>query len=123
MTSSTTSTKAAANGSPADTETEAKPAERQRGIARLREEEAYHLTGLVLSALAEAEHLIRQVHDKASDRYTDYSGKRGTAPLRPAEVADTLGEAYQCATTAMTYIDNAAMRWLDENEPIPFQVT
>lgn len=119
MTSSKTDTKAAANGSPSETES----AERQRGIARLREEEVYHLSGLVLSALQETEHLIREVHDKAYDRYTDYSGKRGTAPLSPAAVADTLGEAYQCATTAMTYIDNAAMRWLDENEPIPFQVT
>ncbi len=82
----------------------ASPARPERGIARLRETEVYHLTSLVQSALYEAEHLIRQVHDQASARYLDHTSE----PLDAEEITRLLGEAYQCTNTAAAYIDDAA---------------
>lgn len=117
MTSRNTQIEAVSNGSAISTDVQS---ERKRGFARLRDEECYHLMGLVLSALRETEHLIREVHDKASDRYGDYSGDKGAPCLDAAEVTSTLGDAYQCACTAVTYIDKAAMRWLDDEPESPF---
>jgi hypothetical protein len=90
----------------------------RRGIARLRENEVYHLMGLVQSALYEAEHLVREVHDKASDRYLDHDNT--TEPLNGEQVTRLLGEAYQCATLAAAYIDKAAMGLLDPGADTPF---
>src|SRR5690348_15730123 len=78
----------------------ASPAKPRRGIARLRENEVYHLMGLVRSALYEADFLVREVHDKASDRYLDHDNT--TEPLNGEQVTRLLGEAYQCATLAAT---------------------
>jgi hypothetical protein len=120
--SSVTPITAASNGgtttdsSPQDTPTS--PAVPRRGIARLRENEVYHLMGLVQSALYEAEHLVREVHDKASDRYLDHDTT--TEPLNGEQVTRLLGEAYQCTTLASTYIDKAAMGLLDPGADTPF---
>jgi hypothetical protein len=120
--SSVTPITAASNGgattdsSPQDTPTS--PAKPRRGIARLRENEVYHLMGLVQSALYEAEHLVREVHDKASDRYLDHDNT--TEPLNGEQVTRLLGEAYQCTTLASTYIDKAAMGLLDPGADTPF---
>jgi hypothetical protein len=116
MTSSSTD-QAASNGD--DISTQDKPAARERGLAFLREEESYHLTGLVLSALREAEHLTEEVHRKASDRFTDYSGKRGAAPLDVAEAADKLREAYDCGSLALTYLYSASSHLRDQPDPGP----
>ena len=116
MTDSNTDLTVAGNGtSPEDT----KPAPeqiqlvpRERGIARLREEEAYFLTSMVLSALNEAEHLVREINQKASDRFPYHRDDRETPPLEAAEVVKVLGDAYQCTAAALSYIDNISMRWL-----------
>ena len=99
-------------------DTPASPAKPERGIARLRENEVYHLMSLVQSVLYEAEHLVREVHDKASDRYLDHDNT--TEPLNGEQVTRLLGEAYQCATLASTYIDKAAMGLLDPGADAPF---
>src|SRR5262249_32873291 len=71
---------------------QAKP---ERGIARLRETEVYHLMNLVQSALYEAEHLVSEVLSKARPRYLDHDDT--TDPLNGDQVARLLGGAYQCA--------------------------
>ena len=93
---------------------QAKP---ERGIARLRENEVYHLMNLVQSALYEAEHLIGEVLGKARPRYLDNDT---TEPSNRQEEARLLGEAYQCANLAATYIDKAAMGLLDPGADTPF---
>jgi hypothetical protein len=120
--SSVTPITAASNGgtnpdsSPQDTP--ASPAKPERGIARLRETEVYHLMSLVESALYEAEHLVREVHDKARDRWLDYD--HTTEPLNADELSRLLSEAYQCTTLASTYIDKAAMGLLDPGADTAF---
>ena len=94
------------------------PAKPARGIARLREHEVYHLMNLVQSALYEAEHLIGEVLGQARPRYLDHDNT--TEPLNGDQVARLLGEAYQCATLAATYIDKAAMGLLDPGAETPF---
>ena len=115
---STTTAKAASNGGPA-TSTEVTP-ERKRGMARLREDECYYLTDLVLSALRETEHLVREVNDKAASRFRDYRGESGTQPMDSAEVTKVLADAYHCACAAVTYIDKAAERWAEETFEPPY---
>ena len=120
--SSVTPITAASNGgtttdsSPQDTPTS--PAKPRRGIARLRENEVYHLMNLVQSALYEAEHLISEVLGKARPRYLDHDNT--AEPLNGEQVARLLGEAYQCTTLAATYIDKAAMGLLDPAADTPF---
>ena len=89
-----------------------------RGIARLREHEVYHLMNLVQSALYEAEHLITEVLGQARPRYLDHDDT--AEPLNGEQAARLLGEAYQCATLAATYIDKAAMGLLDPGADTPF---
>jgi len=105
-------------GTTTDSSPKEAPAKPKRGIARLRENEVYHLMSLVQSVLYEAEHLVREVHDKASDRYLDHDNT--TEPLNGEQVTRLLGEAYQCATLASTYIDKAAMGLLDPAADTPF---
>ena len=120
--SSVTPITAASNGgtttdsSPQDTP--ASPAKPERGIARLRETEVYHLMSLVQSALYEAEHLTGEVLGKARPRYLDHDNT--TEPPDREEEARLLGEAYQCASLAATYIDKAAMGLLDSGAETPF---
>ena len=116
MTSSSTD-QAASNGG--DTSAQDKPAARERGLAHLREEECYYLTGLVASALREAEHLTDEVRNKASDRFTDYRGERGTEPLDAAEAEAKLREAYDCASLALTYLYSASSHLRDQPDPGP----
>ena len=99
-------------------EAPATPAKSERGIARLRETEVYHLMSLVESALYEAEHLVREVKDKARDRWLDHD--HTTEPLNADELSRLLSEAYQCITLASTYIDKAAMGLLDPGADTPF---
>jgi hypothetical protein len=118
--SSVTPITAASNGGTTtdNSPQEASPAKAERGIARLRETEVYHLMSLVESALYEAEHLVREVHDKARDRWLDHD--HTTEPLNADELSRLLSEAYQCATLASTYIDKAAMGLLDPATDTPF---
>jgi hypothetical protein len=120
--SSVTPITAASNGgtttdnSPQDTP--ASPAKPERGIARLREHEVYHLMNLVQSALYEAEHLVREVLGQARPCYFDHDDT--TEPMNGEQAARLLGEAYQCTTLASTYIDKAAMGLLDPAADTPF---
>ena len=120
--SSVTPITAASNGgtttdsSPQDTP--ASSVRPERGMARLRETEVYHLMALVQSALYEAERIVRQVHDKATDRYLDHD--HATEPLNADELSGLLADAYQCAIVASTYIDKAAMGLLDPAAETPF---
>jgi hypothetical protein len=98
--------------------TPARPAKLERGIARLRETEVYHLMALVETALSEAEQMVRQVHDEARDRYLDYD--HTSEPLNADELSGLLADAYQCAIVASTYIDKAAMGLLDPGAETPF---
>src|SRR5215470_13945693 len=98
-------------GTSTDSSPKEAPATPERGIARLRENEVYHLMNLVQSALYEAEHLISEVLGKARPRYLDHDN--AAEPLNGDQAARLLGEAYQCATLACTYIDKAAMGLLD----------
>jgi hypothetical protein len=112
MTSSITPISAASDGgTTTDSSPQEAPVTRERGIARLRETEVYHLMSLVESALYEAEHLVREVHDKARDRWLDHD--HASEPLNADELSRLLSEAYQCTTLASTYIDKAAMGLLD----------
>jgi hypothetical protein len=119
--SSVTPITAASNGG---TSTDSSPQEipaslarPERGIARLRETEVYHLVSVVQSALYEAEHLIGEVLGKARPRYLDNDT---TEPSDREEEARLLGEAYQCANLAATYIDKAAMGLLGRGAETPF---
>jgi hypothetical protein len=120
--SSVTPITAASNGSTTtDSSTPdapASPAGPKRGIARLRETEAYHLISLVESALYEAEHLVREAHDQTRDRWLDHD--QASEPLDADELSRLLSEAYQCTTLASTYIDKAAMGLLDPGATTPF---
>ena len=105
-------------GTTTDSSPREAPAKPKRGIARLRENEVYHLMNLVQSALYEAEHLISEVLGQARPRYLDHDDT--AEPLNGEQVARLLGEAYQCATLASTYIDKAAMGLLDPGAETPF---
>ena len=118
MTSGITPITAASNGG-TDTSTRDKPASPERGFARLQETQVYHLTALVQAALYEAEHMIRQAHDQARDRWLDHDNT--TEPLNADELSRLLSDAYQCAIKAVNVLDEAAMHWLDgdlSEEPI-----
>ena len=119
MTSNITPIQAASDGG---TTTDSSPkdvlAKPERGIARLREHEVYHLMNLVQSALYEAEHLISEVLGKARPRYLDHDNT--AEPMNGEQAARLLGEAYQCANLAATYIDKAAMGLLDPDAETPF---
>ena len=110
----TTTAEAASNGS--DTTADA-PAEREHGIARLREEECYHLTALVRDALNEAERLTNEVDGRSIDRYRDYSGDKGTDPLDRDYAWSRLTEARDCAQVAVDYLYRITTALRDQDEP------
>ena len=118
MTSSITPITAANSGTTTEDSTEGMPAKPEHGMARLRETEVYHLMGLVQSALFEAERMVREVHDKARDRWLDHENTKD--PLNADEVSRALSEAYQATTMASTYIDKAVMGLLDSGGDAPF---
>jgi hypothetical protein len=119
MTSSITPiTAASKGGTTTDSSPQEAPAMPERGVARLRDTEVYHLTSLVESALSEAEHLVRQVNGKARGRWLDHDNT--SEPLNAEEVSRLLSEAYQCTTMAAAYIDKAVMVLLDSGGDAPF---
>lgn len=109
----TTTDKAAGNGS--DTTADA-PAGREHGLARLREEECYHLTALVRDALNEAERLTNEVNNRSMDRYRDYSGDKGTEPLDRDHAVSRLAEARDCAQVAVDYLYKITNALRDQDE-------
>ena len=110
----TTTAEAASNGS--DTTTADAPAEREHGLARLREEECYHLTTLVRDALNEAERLANEVNNHAMDRYRDYTGSNGTGPLDRDYAVSRLTEARACAQVAVEYLYMITSALRDQDE-------
>jgi hypothetical protein len=119
MTSSITPiTAASKSGTTTDSSPQEAPAKPERGVARLRETEVYHLTSLVESALSEAEHMVRQAQNKARDRWLDHDNT--SEPLNAEEISRLLSEAYQCTTMASTYIDKAVTGLLDGGGDAPF---
>jgi hypothetical protein len=115
MTTSSTTTQAADNGG--ETAEKSTPAQREHGMNRLREEECYHLTGLIGDCLGEADYLVRKVYNKCHQRVMDYDGAKGTKPLDGDEARQILNEAYACASLALTYIYSAATHLRDDPEP------
>jgi hypothetical protein len=111
-------TAASDGGTTTDSSPQQAPAKPERGIARLRETEVFHMTALVQSALYEAEHLIGQVHGKARDRYLDHDNT--TEALNADEISHLLSQAYLCTTLASNYIDKVAMGLLDPGAETPF---
>jgi hypothetical protein len=114
------STKAASNGDIAPSKPA--PAQREHGMSRLREEECYYLTNLAQVCLNEAEHLIRKIQNKVSNRVFDHDGSKGTRPMDDAEVTRTLDEAYDCAALALTYLFSVSLHLKDDriNSEPPF---
>jgi hypothetical protein len=112
----TTTTRTAANGSTTSTRV---PAQREHGLDRLREDECYHLTGLIKDGLDEAAYLVRKVHGKALSRTIDHDGSKGTTALDRDEARTILAEARDCAALALDYLFRAVDA-LDDPEPPPF---
>ena len=109
----TTTTDAASNGSTTTTDA---PAKREHGLSRLLEEQCYHLTALVRNALDQAEHLTNEVNDRAMDRYSDYSGDKGSTPLDRDYASGRLTEARACAQVAVEYLYMITNALRDQDE-------
>ncbi len=116
MTTSSAPAEAASNGGDTATKKDV-PAQRVHGVERLREDECYHLTSLILDCLREAEHLVRKVYSKAQNRTLDHDGSRGTKPLDRDELVATLNEAYDCGSQALSYLYSAAAHLKDQTQP------
>ncbi len=92
-----------------------------RGLARLREEQCYHLTALIRNALSQAEYLTDEVNGRAMNRYTDYSGDKDTSPLDRDYARERLAEARTCAQIAVDYLYRAINGLRDQDsEDLPF---
>ncbi len=98
MTSSTATDKAASNGT--DTTIDARPAEREHGIARVQEELVYHVSGLAESALYEAERLMYGLKNTAMRRTADHDGSKGTEPIDMGWVVMIVSETLDCIDVA-----------------------
>ena len=109
----TTTAEAASNGSTTTTDA---PAKREHGLARLREEECYHLTALVRDALNEAERLTSEVNGRSMDRYRDYTGGDGTDPMDRDYAWGRLTEALDCAQVAVDYLYKITSALRDQDE-------
>lgn len=114
----TTADKASGNGAPATSKRV--PAQREHGLNRLREDQCYHLSALIVACLSEAEHLVRKVNSKAFNRTLDHDGTKGTEPLNPAELRQILLEACVCAQAATDYLCQAAGTFMAQDEHPPF---
>ena len=112
----TTTTEAASNGTTTTTTTTDAPAKREHGLARLREEECYHLTALVRDALNEAERLTNEVNGQSMDRYRDYTGGDGTDPMDRDYAWRRLTEALDCAQVAVDYLYKITTALRDQDE-------
>jgi hypothetical protein len=115
-----TTTTAKASGNGATATDKHVPAQREHGMDRLREDQCYHLTSLIVACLGEAEHLVRKVNSKAFSRTIDHDGTKGTAPLNHAEIRQILIEARECAQAATEYLYQAANAVRDQDEESPF---
>jgi hypothetical protein len=114
----TTTATTASNGGTAAPEAPAAP---DHGVDRLREQQCYHLTALVRNALDQAEYLTTEVNDRAMDRYCDYSGDKGTAPLDRTYARERLSQARACAQVAVDYLYRAINALHDQDgEDLPF---
>jgi hypothetical protein len=80
--------------------------ERPRGIVRAQEDEYYHMTALIKGCLHEAEITLSKVHDKASERFTDFHGENETEPLDFCELGAQLLEARDCLVLALEHLDD-----------------
>ena len=80
--------------------------ERPRGIARVEEDEYYHMTALIRDCLREADITVSKVHSKASERFTDFHGEDGTEPLDFCELGAQLLEARECLVLALEHLDD-----------------
>jgi hypothetical protein len=113
----TTTDQPASNGSTATESEKIVPAQREHGLARLREDECYNLTNLIGEGLDEASHLVRKASRKAFSRTLDHDGSKGTAPLNHAEIRGILSEARDCAQVAIEYLYRAVDALEDQDEP------
>jgi hypothetical protein len=72
----------------------------------------------ITAAIPPVFEMVREVHDKARDRWLDHDNT--TDPLNADEISRALSEAYQATTMASTYIDKAVMGLLDSGGHTPF---
>jgi hypothetical protein len=114
----TSTAKAAGNGSTTAPDAPVTP---DHGLARLREEQCYHLTALIRNALNQAEYLTNEVNDRAMDRYRDCGGNEGTIPLDRDYARERLSEARTSAQVAVDYLYRAITALRDQDEQdLPF---
>jgi hypothetical protein len=102
MTSSTIIDKAAESGT--DPTTEIQAPEREHGIARVCEEQVYHVTGLAESALYEAERLTYALKTSAMTRISDHDGSKGTEPIDMQHVVQVVTETLNCIDVAAEHL-------------------
>ena len=109
----TTSTKAAANGSQ-PTAPGPEP-ERLTGMAQVEQAQAYHLASIARDASYEAERLCEDIYHAASDTYLRHDTSHdGTPALTGPALRDKASEAIRCLVAAENYL-----RALTAGEP-PF---
>jgi len=100
MTSSTTKIKAVTDGTATDI-TDASPRrERAHGIIRAREDQVYYLTGLATAALWEADQLVKDIKNSASELRVTRHDSSQADPLDMTHVLSVLGEALDCIDLA-----------------------
>ena len=92
------------------------PRRREHGLARLREEECYHLTALVRDALDQAERLTSEVNGRARTATATTAARTGTEPLDRDHAWRRLTEARDCAQVAIDYLYQAIDALRDQDE-------
>ena len=108
----TTTTKAAANGSQ---QTAAEP-ERATGMVRVEQAQAYHLASIAHDAAYEAERLCNDIYRAASSAYLRHGGgdRDAVQAITGPAMRDKISEAVRCLVSAENYL-----RSLTAGEP-PF---
>jgi hypothetical protein len=79
--------------------------ERPHGLARVSEQEFYHLTALIRDCLHEAEACVEKVHTSASERFLDFDGQK-SEPLDFLALSRNLGDAHDCLILAVQHLDD-----------------
>lgn len=98
----TTTAKAASNGS--TTAASRTVSEREHGMRRVKEQEAYHLATLIHTAAYEAEQLCDQIYRTASDNYQwDGSGQLAKVLADQATQAK-VRDAINCLVVAVDHL-------------------
>jgi hypothetical protein len=100
MTSSKTIVKAVIDGTVTDTTDTSPGRERPHGIIRVREDQVYYVTGLASAALWEADQLVKDIKDSASDLRVTRHDTNPADPLDMTHVLSVLGEALDCIDLA-----------------------